>query len=129
MFEIVFCTVFSLIAPAVMLGCGVWFVKAPPDLGGSVGYCTELSQKNSDTWITAHRISGRFWTVCGAVSAVLSAGAVIWTILRETEDGGLYNTLLWLAAAQTAVLLAVIPYTEVKMKKIFDGNGSRRNGV
>lgn len=56
MVEFVLCVAFSLITPVTMIACGVWFMNFPPEEIGGIGYNTELSQKNADTWFTAHKI-------------------------------------------------------------------------
>lgn len=113
--------------PAVMLVCGVWFLKSPPEVNGFIGYKSAMSQKNADTWFTAHRICGRLWTRSGLAAFGV---CVLFTVLCAVSE--LYMTeamYFWLLAAegiQLVLLLSVLPLTERRLKKIFFPDGRRR---
>lgn len=106
-----------------MIGFGYLFIKRPPDEINSVfGYRTPMSTKNKDTWDFAHRYSGKVWMRSGITTAILSV--VLAFVLQGLEN---YEKLmLGLCYAQIAILLLVIPLTEIALRKTFDKKGIRR---
>ncbi len=116
----------SLPTALIMIICGVWFIKEPPsDINGMIGYKTEMSCKNPDTWLTAHYICGKFWLVSGIICLILPPISI--TVLSGVISGdALFNTALFFTYADIAMLIAAIPVTESRLKRIFNKDGSRK---
>lgn len=122
---ILFTLFFGSLVPLLMLFMGIGFKKNPScDIGG-LGYKTELSCKNEDTWLTAQQITGEVWTKTGAVMEAVSLAVLITASLFLSGD----PLLIFLAAAtmvQAGILVFTIVVIERRLRKIFDENGDRR---
>lgn len=120
----VFLVVCNLLIPVTMIGFGYAFYKSPPgEINWSFGYRTKRSMKNKDTWEIAHRYMGRIWFYSGLCLAVVSIIALCAIRGKNNfEDLSIYIT-----GVQMIVLIIPIPFTEAKLKQIFDKNGRRRN--
>lgn len=119
--------IFSLVMTALlslsMIGFGSLFLRHPPkDINDIFGYRTAMSSKNQDTWDFAHKYSGKVWVISGIVSGVISF--ILLVSLRNNPVYG--NIMAIIIFAQIAVLLLVIPITEIKLRKTFDKDGKRK---
>ena len=81
-----------------------------------------MSTKNHNTWEFAHKYSGNMWIRSGVITAIIS------TVLALTlQSLSSYNQLMVaLSYIQVAILLSVIPFTEIALRKTFDKNGVKK---
>jgi uncharacterized membrane protein len=119
---LIFALMMTAIMSLTMIGFGSLFIKSPPDkINSAIGYRTTLSSKNMDTWTFSQKYSGKVWLKSGIITAVISS--VLIFALQNLKN---YNQLmLVLFYIQMAVLLLVIPLTEIALRKVFDKNGNR----
>ena len=119
---LIFALIMTTIMSLTMIGFGYLFIKSPPDVINSViGYRTSMSSKNMDTWTFAHKYSGKVWLRSGIITAIISSVFIF--ALQNLKN---YNKLMpVLFYIQIAVLLLVIPLTEIALRKVFDKNGNR----
>jgi uncharacterized membrane protein len=119
---LIFTLIITAIMSLTMIGFGYLFIKSPPDeINSVIGYRTSMSLKNLDTWTFAHKYSGKVWLRSGIINAILSSVFIF--ALQNLKN---YNQLmLVLFYIQIAVLLLVIPLTEIALRKVFDKNGNR----
>lgn len=119
--------IFALIMTAIMslsmIGFGLLFVKRPPgEINYSFGYRTPMSTKNKDTWNFAHRYAAKVWIRSGIITAIIS---VVFVFALQSCSN--FNKLmLVLFYIQIAILLLVIPLTEIALRKAFDKNGNKK---
>jgi uncharacterized membrane protein len=106
-----------------MIGFGFLFAKRPPmEINFVIGYRTSMSTKNKDTWNFAHRYAGKVWIRSGIITAIIS---VIFVFALQSCRN--YSQLmLVLFYTQIAILLLVIPLTEIALRKTFDKNGNKK---
>lgn len=117
-----FALIMTAIMSLTMIGFGCLFIKSPPDkINSVIGYRTSMSSKNMDTWTFSHKYSGKVWLRSGIITAMISSVFIF--ALQNLKN---YNQLmLVLFYIQIAVLLVVIPLTEIALRKVFDKNGNR----
>ncbi|TCT17135.1 SdpI/YhfL family protein [Natranaerovirga pectinivora] len=119
--------IISLIMTAIiclsMIGFGFLMVKKPPkEINALFGYRTAMSSKNKDTWVFAHRYSGKIWIRSGIITGIISV--ILAFALQGLSN---YNLLLVVICyIQIIVLLLVIPFTAAALRKTFDKNGNRK---
>lgn len=115
----------DLLCPMIMVVSGFWFSRRPPKkINALVGYRTEMSSKNPDTWEFAHKFHGRLSLRWGVRMLVLTV-VVMLAILPLGEEAA---TAVGLTAMflQIAILIATIPVTEKALRNTFDRDGHRR---
>ena len=109
--------IFSLFYCPFMLALSVILLKFPPKKINSLyGYRTPRSMKNQDTWDT----SNTYWT---KLFVKLNLVSFIVPVITYFVYPSL-NVLVTIIAS-TLLLLAIIPFTEMHLKKRFDNNGNR----
>ncbi|MGN0665305.1 MAG: SdpI family protein [Huintestinicola sp.] len=112
----IFALVGCFIIPIALIVCGLWFLNAPPEYGSEIGYKSSRSLSCSGKWYAAHKISGKFFMISGICMMPIAIITVVFFI------GGDKDTVGWIAVfeelVQVIVLLAAIPYTENKLKKM-----------
>ncbi|MBQ8909595.1 MAG: SdpI family protein [Oscillospiraceae bacterium] len=114
----------NLLLPVIMLIAGKLFLKnAPKKINSWVGYRTEMSMQNVDTWKFAHAVAGRFWWKWGWYLLPLSIIPIL-PLLGQTEEITATVGCI-LMCLQMIPLLAVIPHTEKALRSTFDKNGNR----
>lgn len=119
----VFLFICYMLTPATMIGFGYLFLHKPPrTINMGFGYRTSMSMKNKDTWITAHLYAGKAWFYPGILLGIGSALCLF--LIRKRTD--FEDASLWIMGVQMAVLCSAIPYTEIKLKKLFDKDGRRK---
>jgi uncharacterized membrane protein len=112
----------SIIVPVILIVAGLFTrIGLPRKVNWWVGYRTSMACKNQETWVFAHKHSGKLWIILGFVLLVLSIGA---EILIDNEAFP-WLTGVIVGVQLVAILLAIIP-TELALRKVFDKNGERR---
>ena len=115
----------NLLIPAVMIGCGLLFMKKPPKkVNGWYGYRTSRSMRNQDTWDFAQRYMGKVWWKWGWIMLPPVVLAQALTLLCP-DINAMSIWALVLMAAEFAVLMASISPVERALKQNFDDNGHR----
>ena len=115
----------NLLIPAVMIGCGLLFMKKPPKkVNGWYGYRTSRSMKNQDTWDFAQRYMGKVWWKWGWIMLPPVVLAQALTLLCP-DVNSMSIWALVLMAAELVVLMAAISPVEQALKQNFDENGRR----
>lgn len=115
----------NLLLPVIMLIAGKAFMTKPPQkINSWVGYRTEMSRKNADTWKFAHDCAGRFWWKWGWIS--LPIAVVPMLFLPGQPEDTIAIVGLVIACVLMIPLLAVIPHTEKALGKAFDKDGKGR---
>lgn len=125
---IAFYIIFTLFIPAVMLACGYLMYKRPPkDINGLIGYRTERSMKNRETWEFAHDYCGRLWVRSGVLSLILS---VIISVSYFYLDKSVSLGIMCVAEfVQTAIIIWSIFLTEKQLKLNFNDDGKRKDNL
>jgi len=121
----IFMLIMCLLVPITMIGFGLYFKKkAPKKINWWFGYRTSMSMKNKDTWDFAHNYSGKIWLVSGWITLIISVLAFMFAFGNETDTIGKLGGALMLL--QCIPLLAVIPFTEIALRRKFDKRGNRK---
>ena len=120
-----FVFIMDLVAPFTMIGFGKLFMKnAPKQINSAFGYRTHMSSINRDTWEFAHKYAGKIWYICGLFSLPPTIIVMLSTLDKSRDTIG--NIGAAVEAAQMILLLAVIPATEIALRKHFDKSGRRK---
>ena len=120
----IFCVLFSLLIPLLMLFIGKSFIKRGPEKINMIyGYRTSMSMKNKDTWEVAHRHCGRIWKWLGAVMLPVSVIPFLFVIGHSEDTVGVVLTVI--VTLQTLVIIGSILPTEIALRKNFDSNGNQ----
>ncbi len=121
----IFMLIMCLLVPITMIGFGNYFIKkAPKNINWWFGYRTSLSMKNKDTWEYAHHYSGKIWLISGWITLIISVIAFMLIFGKDTETIGKFGGVFMLL--QCIPLLAVIPFTEIALRRTFDKRGKRK---
>ncbi|HHT66365.1 MAG TPA: SdpI family protein [Clostridiales bacterium] len=121
----IFMTIMNLLIPSTMIGFGSYFMKKPPKrINDLFGYRTTMSMKNRDTWEFAHHYAGKIWLITGWAALLISIIAMLLLLGQNTETIGRLGGIICLL--QCIPLVAVIPPTEIALKKKFDKHGNRK---
>lgn len=117
--------VFDLIIPFVMIigGLLMW-KKTPKNINSVIGYRTNFSKKNMDTWITANQYSGKLFLKWGVVLLLLSF--LVHLLLIHSSDNAISLSSVIIAFVQLIPFIFIIISTEKMIKKTFDDNGNRK---
>ena len=117
---------FNMLIPAIMLVTGKLMErKAPKKINWLIGYRTDMSMKNEDTWAFAQQVAGAFSWKWGWVTLVVSAVSMLLLLGKSIElVSSASCTLMFL---QLIPVLAVIPHTERALRKNFDKDGKRKD--
>jgi hypothetical protein len=122
----VYMLIVVLLIPLMMIGIGVFFAKkVPAKINFICGYRTKMSMKNKDTWVFAHKHSGKIWRNVGLIMMPFSVCAMAFVIGTGVVDVNVFGCILVLV--QVIVLIASIIPTELALKKTFDKQGNRKN--
>lgn len=113
--------IYTVIMSAVMIGCGLMFIKSPPkEINSAFGYRTKRSMLDQEHWDFAHQYAGRVWVRCGIANAVtFLILALCFFFLGGRSDKADSLLGLLLTYAQLIPLLLVIPMTEHALKRRF----------
>lgn len=125
---IAFYIIFTLFIPLLMIVCGYLMYKHPPkDINGIIGYRTERSMKNSETWAFAHDFCGRLWIKLGAAATVISLFvSVLYFFVNDNASVALMCIMEFI---QVLVILFSIMPIERALKRNFDDNGNRKDNT
>ena len=114
----------AIICPAVMIVAGLYFRKsAPKKINAFLGYRTEMSMKNRDTWEFAHKYIGNLWSVLGSILIVPSAVPMFFLIGKSEELISVFSLIICFVG-MAALIASIIP-TEKALKKNFDKVGNK----
>ncbi len=114
---------FDLITPALMAIGGYIMKKHPPkSISALIGYRTELSMKNADTWKFAHEHCGGLWLKVGLIMLIPSAAPFIALTAASQELVAAVGLAIMLV--QLTALVICIFQTERALKKKFNTNGT-----
>lgn len=122
----IFMLLSNLLIPFLMIVLGRWMWKSPPkNINDLLGYRTNMSRKNQDTWKFAHDYCGRLWWRAGWIMLPLSVVLMLLVLGKSTDTIGGWGGALCLI--QCVVLIGCIFPVEKDLKKHFDSEGNRRN--
>lgn len=111
--------------PLLLIVIGKIFAKYPskePNI--AIGFRTKLSMKNKDTWDCAQKLFPEVWIKLGR--AILPLSLIILFLLYSEDRDYTGNLVLILMLVQEALLLGSIFYIDLKLKKTFNSDGSRK---
>lgn len=116
----IFCITVSAIIPVcVLLGGYMMYAHSPGKINGVIGYRTDRSMKNSETWNYAQKYCGKLWLKTGLVMITVSAAVLL--VSKASEI-----VMIVLVSVQTAaVVLSIFP-VERELERVFDEEGRRR---
>jgi len=111
--------------PVIMIIVGSMFIKRPPkEINIVLGYRTNMSMKNMETWIFAHNYCGKIWVKIGLILLPFSVLPLLFVWDKSTDDIGLVGGIV--CCIQIIPLIISVIYTEIALKKVFDENGNRK---
>ena len=122
---LVFCL---LLIPAVQLAAG-WAMRyhAPKKkINSWVGYRTERSMQNEESWKFANQYCGRLWMLFGAAMLVVSAASCISLRFVSKKTAALLAAVA--VSVQTAELLLTLFPVERALKKKFQKQEGESHG-
>lgn len=121
----IYMLVMVLLIPFSMIGFRIYLNNGgPKEISHVIGYRTNRSMKNQETWDFAQRTCGRYWRSYGRILLPVSALCMV-LFLGKSEDaiGTAGMVIIYL---QLAVMICTIFLTESALKKNFDEEGRRR---
>ncbi len=115
-----------ILIPVIMIICGKHYTnKAPKTINHFVGYRTERSMKNNETWKFAHNYVGKLLFKMGLILLPVSVLPMIFVRGRIEEIGTLGAII---STIQIFPFLISMLLTEKALKDNFDKEGNRKNG-
>ncbi len=122
----IFMLICDLLCPLIMLAAGAFMRRGGTKaINHWCGYRTEMSMKNQDTWVFAHKHCGALWLKLGAVMLPLTVIAFLFLLGKGEVPIAIAG--LAISFAQMIVLIASIFPTERALRKIFDQDGNRKD--
>lgn len=116
----------NMLIPLIMVFSGYMMYKHPPkDINGLIGYRTERSRKNKDTWKFAHDYCGRLWLMVGFVLLIPTIIAQIPFAKSSDDVVGLITIVI--ETVQVLTLIGSILPVEKALKDNFDDDGNKRS--
>ena len=119
--------VVGMIAPLIMWICGKWLQN---DLCNErnqyIGYRTELSLKNDNTWKFANEYCGKLWIFSGKMLLLISLMIMILAVMFCESNMMICWIVVILAIIQSVVMIFSIIQVENALKENFDENGNRK---
>jgi uncharacterized membrane protein len=120
-----FMLICDMIIPVVMIIVGRMMWKhCPKSINGIVGYRTNRSMKNMDTWKFANEHCGRLWYKMGLF--MLAFSVLVSVLLLRTNDNTYSMISLIFVLLQCIILIVSIIPTELALKKMFYEDGTRK---
>ena len=114
-----------IIIPALIMIFGKYYIKqAPKNINHFVGYRTNRSMKNKETWKFAHNYMGKLWYKYGIVLFVISAALMLLTIGQDEDAVGGLAAII--TTVQVFVMIVPGVLTEKALKENFDEDGNRK---
>ena len=111
--------------PLLLIVIGKIFDKYPskePNI--AIGFRTKLSMMNKETWDYAQRLFPKVWISLGRIMLPLSL--IILFLLYSEDKDYTGNLALILMLVQEVLMLGSILYINLKLKKAFNSDGSRK---
>lgn len=111
--------------PLLLIVIGKIFEKYPskePNI--AIGFRTKLSMMNKETWDYAQRLFPKVWISLGRTLLPLSL--IILFLLYSEDKDYTGNLALILMLVQVILMLGSILYVNLKLKKAFNSDGSRK---
>ena len=109
-----------LMVPLITIITGyLMYRHTPKTINGLVGYRTNRSMINQDTWDFANKYCASLWIKLGIITSVISF--LIYILFDVNETVSIVIVLI-----QTFLLLFSIIPVEKALKNTFDENGNRR---
>ena len=120
-----FMLVMGLLFPVVMILFGTMFMKsAPKKINYILGYRTELSMKNRDTWELAHKYIGKLWFRLGLLLIPITVIPMLFVI--GNSENVVATVGLIVSFVNTVTLIVPIFFTENVLNRTFDKDGKRK---
>ena len=121
----IFMLAMGLLFPAIMLLFGAIFMKtAPKRINYLFGYRTDMSMKNRDTWVFAHKHIGKLWFRWGFLLIPTTVIPMLFVIGKTENTVGTVGLIV--GFINTIVLIVPILFTEKALNKAFDKDGNRK---
>ncbi len=115
----------DLILPLIMFISSFFFIKGgPKNINSLVGYRTERSMKNTDTWAFAHKYCGKLWQKIGLIFIIITLAVLVPFILKTSVKVYTVATFV-IFSFEFVLLFYTIFKTEKALSKAFDKNGER----
>ncbi len=115
----------NLLIPITLIVAGRMMWKhCPKEINKYIGYRTNRSMKNMDTWKFAHDYCGRLWWRIGWIMLFLSILLQIPFFDSTIDMIGIVCGMI--CSVQVIILMASTFFTEKALKKTFFENGTRR---
>ncbi len=115
----------DLLCPLIMLIGGALFLKGgPKTINSLLGYRTEMSMKNEETWEFAHKHCGKLWLKWGTILLIATIIPLLCLIGQGEKPVAIVGLILCLV--QMIVLIVSIFPTEAALKRNFDEKGNRK---
>ena len=116
------------IVPLIQIVAGFMMYKhCPKKINNFIGYRTKRSKLSLDTWRFAHRFCGALWLVTGIVMA--PAGVAVLFLLKGSATQTIENIAAITALIQLLPLLFSVAATEIKLKKVFNDDGTIKQDI
>ena len=114
--------VIVMLAPAAMLIVGLlWKISPPPYQSKGLAYSTELTRKDPEAWVTAHKNCAKMWLRTGIISG--GASAFLMVLFKEN-----YSAFwMWLIVGQMALFCVSVFMIDLLLKNTFSDNNSDEN--
>lgn len=124
MFKVIYLISVAFI-PLLLIVIGKIFEKYPskkPNI--AIGFRTKISMTNQETWDYAQRLFPKAWISLGRIMLPLSL--IILFLLYSEDKDYTGNLVLILMIVQVVLMLGSILYVNLKLKKAFNSDGSRK---
>lgn len=111
--------------PLFLIVIGKIFEKYPskePNI--AIGFRTKLSMMNKETWDCAQKLFPKVWISLGRI--ILPLSLIILFLLYSEDKDYTGNLALILMLVQVVLMLGSILYVNLKLKKAFNSDGSRK---
>lgn len=111
--------------PLLLIVIGKIFDKYPskePNI--AIGFRTKLSMMNKETWDYAQRLFPKVWISLGRIMLPFSLSILFLLYSEDKDYTG--NLALILMLVQEVLMLGSILYVNLKLKKAFNSDGSRK---
>lgn len=120
-----FMIICDLLIPIIMIVGGIIMWKhCPKHKNGLVGYRTERSMINMNTWKFANEYCGRLWCEIGLF--MIAPSVLVLIPFYRSDDDTLSVVSLVLMTIQCIVLSVSVFLTDTALKKTFQEDGTRR---
>ncbi len=115
----------DLLVPIAMMAFG-WFMwkHTPKEINGLVGYRSQMSMKNQDTWQFAHAHCGKNWWQVGRI--MLLPSLLIHIPFYGKPDDTVGILCIVVITLQSIIMLGYILPTEKALRNTFHPDGTRK---